>query len=202
MITIALLVFLFVLLEPKDDLPEESRPSEQSAPASLHNDSNGPSLEELTTNPHALAPRPVKLDFANPAFARQKNGTVFKKDTIARAHDLHQPSQEPEDDLQILHSLIDSYRKVFLQNPIAGENREVVEALTGRNPYQLVFLSPTHAALNAQREIRDRWGTPYRFHPLSGGHMEISSAGPDQQFGTDDDVQIEDPIEVGALSNN
>lgn len=201
-ITIALLVLLVFLLEPRDDLPEEQEPPrEEPSTALARSDSSGPSLEELKTNPHALSPKAVKLDFAGPAFDRQKNGTVFKKDTIARAKDLHHPEQEPEDDLEILHALINSYRAVFLQNPIAGENREVVEALTGRNSYRLVFLSPTHPALNTQREIKDRWGTPYRFHPLSRSHMEISSAGPDLHFGTDDDVELEDPIEVGAVSN-
>jgi hypothetical protein len=34
----------------------------------------------------------------------------------------------------------------------------------------------------------DRWGTPLRFHQLSGERMEIRSAGPDRKFGTPDDA--------------
>lgn len=37
-------------------------------------------------------------------------------------------------------------------------------------------------------KAQDRWGTPWRFHALSGQHMEVLSAGPDRSFGTDDDL--------------
>ena len=78
---------------------------------------------------------------------------------------LNEEGQETESDLGLLRRTIESYRLIFHQNPIAGENREVVAALTGRNPHRLIFLDPAHPALSASNELLDRWGTPFRFHP-------------------------------------
>lgn len=161
-----------------------------AAPSGI--DTGVPIPEELR-DPNALDPEPLKVTFASQPFERQDDGRIFKTDEIRRAGDLHAGDQEPVADLQILDAVIASYRTIFRQNPIAGENREVVEALTGRNAYRLVFLDPDHPAVNARNELTDRWGTPYRFHPVSGTHMEISSAGPDGQFGTNDDFTLDEP---------
>ena len=107
------------------------------------------------------------------------------------AAELNSKDHETSEDLHILRALIASYRTIFHENPIAGENWEVVAALTGKNLYKLVFLSPAHPALNERRELTDRWGTPFRFHPVSGSQMEFSSAGPDRRFGTSDDISSE-----------
>ena len=153
-------------------------------------------IEELNTSPHALDPTPLKLNFGAPPFQRQTDGTIHKTDVILTLRDLNKADHEPEEDLQLLRNVIGAYHEIFQQNPVAGENWEVVDALSGKNPHKLAFLDPAHPALNARRELLDRWGTPYRFHPLSGSHMEFSSAGADGTFGTKDDLHLEEPTRV------
>jgi hypothetical protein len=77
-------------------------------------------------------------------------------------------------------------------NPI-GENAEITAALTGENRLGLALIPKGHRALNARGELCDRWGTPLRFHQLSGTQMEVRSAGPDRKFGTDDDAMLTPP---------
>ncbi len=151
-----------------------------------------PSLEQLQSNPLALHPAPLELNFGSPPFERQANGTIYKKDVMKMLEELNDESQEASSDLQLLAKVIGAYHRIFQQNPVAGENREVVEALTGKNPHKLIFLSPRHPALNEHLELIDRWGNPFLFHPVSSSLMEFSSAGPDGNFGTADDITLQD----------
>jgi len=107
------------------------------------------------------------------------------------ADDLNAPGGSLRRDLEILNELFGAFQTNFprLGNPV-GENVEITAALTGANPAQFVFISPRHRAINARGELCDRWGTPFRFHQISGTHMEIRSAGPDRQFATPDDAQF------------
>ncbi|MEM0897514.1 MAG: hypothetical protein AAGJ79_11590 [Verrucomicrobiota bacterium] len=143
-----------------------------------------------------LAPEPIPLNLDGPAFERLGDDRVLKKDVVAMARDLHDPEQDPVEDVQILKSLVGAYREIFRENPIAGENWEVVEALTGRNKYRMVFIEPTHPAIDENGELRDRWKVPYRFHPISKDRMDILSAGEDQQFGTGDDIMVDEPADI------
>lgn len=139
----------------------------------------------------------MPLNFDKPPFERHANGRIIKTDVARQLADFNDPGREPLEDVQTLTSIIASYRQIFRENPIAGENREVVEALTGKNPYELMLIDPAHAAINGKGELVDRWDVPYRFHPFSRDYMEILSAGADRQFGTGDDVMIEEPIKFG-----
>ena len=107
----------------------------------------------------------------------------------AIADALNAPAGTLRRDLEILDELFGAFHTNFprLGNPV-GENAEITAALTGENPARFVFLSPRHRALNARGELCDRWGTPFRFHQLSGTQMEIRSAGPDRKFATPDDA--------------
>ncbi len=109
--------------------------------------------------------------------------------TIADA--LNAPTGNLRRDLEILDELFGAFHTNFprLGNPV-GENHEITAALTGANPVQFVFISPRHRAINARGELCDRWGTPFRFHQVSGTQMEIRSAGPDRTFATPDDAQF------------
>ncbi|MEM9281383.1 MAG: hypothetical protein AAGA96_06120 [Verrucomicrobiota bacterium] len=144
---------------------------------------------------------PLPLDFQSPAFEPREDGRVLKKDVANQLADLNDPDQDPIEDIQILNSTVASYRQIFRENPIAGENREVVEALTGNNPYQLMLIDPAHPAINSSNEIVDRWNVPYRFHAVSRDQMEIVSAGEDRQFGTGDDIMIDEPVQFGPPSD-
>jgi len=194
---------LFYALSPRDpghgeggapgkDLKEhaDKAPAMISPPPGPPN--RAPSIEELKNNPYALDPAPLQLTFNAPPFERQGNGTIHKKDVMEMLDGLNEADHETTVDLQLLRKAIGSYYRIFQQNPVAGENREVVQALTGGNLHRLVFINPLHSALNERSELLDRWGTPFRFHPVSRSLMEFSSAGPDGSFGTNDDVILEE----------
>jgi hypothetical protein len=92
-------------------------------------------------------------------------------------------------DLEILNEVFTAWQTNFPHegNPV-GENAEITAALTGANQLGYAFVPRNHPAVNAQGELCDRWGTPFRFHQVSGSLMEIRSAGPDRKFGTADDA--------------
>lgn len=111
--------------------------------------------------------------------------------TAALAAQLNAPGGTLRHDLEVLNELFVNYQTNFPQtgNPV-GENAEITAALTGANPAGFAFVPKNHPAINAAGELCDRWGTPFRFHQLSGRQMEIRSAGPDKKFGTADDVEF------------
>jgi len=194
---------LFYALSPRDtghgessapgkDLKEHADEAPAMISPPTRSPNRAPSIEELKNNPYALDPAPLQLTFNAPPFERQGNGTIHKKDVIKMLEALNETAQETTVDLQLLRKAIGAYYRIFQQNPVAGENREVVQALTGQNLHRLVFIDPQHSALNEQSELLDRWGTPFRFHPVSRSLMEFSSAGPDGTFGTNDDVILEE----------
>jgi hypothetical protein len=92
--------------------------------------------------------------------------------------------------LEIVNELLSTWQTNFPRegNPV-GENHEITAALAGANALKFAFISRRHPAINAQGEMCDRWGTPLRFHAMSGHQMEIRSAGPDRQWRTPDDAQ-------------
>ena len=97
-------------------------------------------------------------------------------------------------DLDIVRQLFEAWLSNFPRegNPI-GENAEITAALMGENRLGLALIPKGHRALNDHGELCDRWGTPLRFHQLSGTQMEVRSAGPDRKFGTDDDATLTPP---------
>jgi hypothetical protein len=103
--------------------------------------------------------------------------------------DLNRPTGTIQSDLRLLHEVFAAWQTNFPRggNPV-GENVEIVRSLTGDNPLNLALVPKDHPALNPAGELTDRWGTPFRFHQLSGTRMEIRSAGPDRRFGTADDA--------------
>jgi hypothetical protein len=94
------------------------------------------------------------------------------------------------DDIEIVRQLISQYFTALQSNggPPIGDNADLVRALTGKNPLRLTVIPPGHAALNADGQLLDRWGTPYHLHRVAERSFEIRSAGPDRQLFTADDV--------------
>ena len=107
------------------------------------------------------------------------------------ADELNAPGGTIQRDLQILGEVFEMWQTNFPRegNPV-GLNAEITAALTGDNVHRFAFIAPTHRAIDAAGELCDRWGTPFRFHQISGRQMEIRSAGPDRKFGTGDDVAL------------
>ncbi len=116
-----------------------------------------------------------------------------------RAAQLNLPETTPRQDLEIVAEFVDLYRKIHGGNPI-GSNEDITAAITGAdNPGKSGRLFPgAHSAIR-DGQLRDRWGTPYWFHPNSGSQMEIRSAGADRQMFTVDDVVLNpSPSGLGA----
>lgn len=102
---------------------------------------------------------------------------------------LNAPNSTIQRDLDILNQVFEAWRSNFPRegNPV-GENRDITRALAGENRIRFALIPPKHPAINASGELCDRWGTPFRFHQISGEEMEIRSAGPDRRFATEDDA--------------
>ena len=90
--------------------------------------------------------------------------------------------------LENVRSVFRQYLLRFHENPV-GDNSEITETLSGRNPKQVNFLQPEDGMrVNSRGQLVDNWGTPFFFHSLSRSEMEIRSAGPDQKLWTVDDL--------------
>jgi hypothetical protein len=147
--------------------------------------------------PVSAAPRPVTPPAPVPVPPPAKRADVSPAGSTI-GDQLNAPSGTIAGDLKILQELFAAYQSNFPRtgNPV-GENAEITAALLGDNPAHFAFISRSHRALNDRGELCDRWGTPFRFHQLSGTEMEVRSAGPDRKFGTADDVVT--PGSAGAL---
>lgn len=126
--------------------------------------------------------RATRSDGASPARAvAEAAGDV--------ANPLNRSGGTIHEDLRVLHEVFTAWLTTYRSegNPV-GENEEITAALCGRNRLGVAFISSHHQAINERGELCDRWGTPFRFHQLSGTRMEIRSAGADRRFGTPDDA--------------
>ena len=72
--------------------------------------------------------------------------------------------------------------------PPSSENYRLVQILKQDNPQGTSFMGNSPYSLNANGEIVDPWGTPFRITFGPDSKVHASSAGPDKIFGTPDDV--------------
>jgi hypothetical protein len=164
----------------------------KSLPASLPVRTSPPqaaSFHEQIRTPTA-APRIFTPENSRPA-ERTASGVVLIPEHIASARHLHAPETTVHDDLQILQSILEGFRRVNDgANPVGGLNEEIVEKLCGKNPKRVAVFPVDHPSIDSEGRLRDRWGTPYFFHPVSRTLLEIRSAGPDGKLWTNDDVEV------------
>jgi len=71
--------------------------------------------------------------------------------------------------------------------PQEVDNRQLYDAISGlgTNKYYMTFNAKD---VNAKRELVDAWGIPLRVTRESDSTVKIESAGPDERFGTEDDI--------------
>ena len=100
---------------------------------------------------------------------------------------LHASNTDGRADLTVVASLVSTFLDHFHEIPI-GNNAEITAALAGDNGRGLAVLPADHPAINAQGELCDRWGTPFFFHQIDAGAMQVRSAGPDRRMHTTDDL--------------
>lgn len=141
------------------------------------------------------APPPVARDIPGP---RTLPPNVPDPAQVASDFPIAAPLNAPDStiarDLDIVRQLFEAWLSNFPRegNPI-GENAEITAALMGDNRLGLALIPRGHRAVNERGELCDRWGTPFRFHQLSGTKMEVRSAGPDRKFATGDDALLTPP---------
>ncbi len=162
--------------QPADRGATKSAPVRPLPPAGQTPDRPG---AYSTSSPLAAADSPSRPTAAAP----------FDPSDFPLAARLNAPDSTITRDLDILQQLFDAWRSNLPRegNPV-GENADITAALTGDNRLGFALLPKTHPAINARGELCDRWGTPFRFHQLSGEKMEVRSAGPDRKFATEDDA--------------
>ena len=131
---------------------------------------------------------PTHLDDAR--ISRTDDGRIIFEQAIDLANKLHSKDTPFEEDIQILDSILGYYRMIYKSNPVAGENFEVINCLTGKNRQKVVVFPINHPDLDEQGNLVDRWGTPYFFHAISATQLDIQSAGPDRERGSQDDIKL------------
>lgn len=141
-----------------------------------------------STNSETVAPGVVATIAATHTVAPPNQPAPLLGETILR--DYAKPSSSPENDLKSLSHLMDNFSllvKPAVDMPMSV-NEDWAAAFRGSNPAHERFLPDRHAALNAQGQLVDRWGTPLFFHALGGHRFELRSAGPDKKMWTADDI--------------
>jgi len=148
-----------------------------------------------TPPPVPPAPPPIARDVPPPRTAAPNvpDPTQIASD-FPIAAPLNAPDSTIARDLDVVRQLFEAWLSNFPRegNPI-GENAEITAALMGENRLGLALIPRGHRAVNERGELCDRWGTPFRFHQLSGTQMEVRSAGPDRKFATADDALLTPP---------
>jgi len=99
----------------------------------------------------------------------------------------------PEKELEILHDLFRGYTEEIGSLPVGESNAQFMNALRGANPASWGWFPYEHPRLNEEGALTDEWGTPYFFHKISRTHLEIRSAGNDQEMYTEDDLVFPEP---------
>jgi hypothetical protein len=109
-------------------------------------------------------------------------------DTILREYG--STNQPPQNDLQLMSRLMENALLLLKSagNRPLSANEDWAALFLGANAAKERFLAESHPALNAQRQLIDRWGTPLFFHSLGSGRIDIRSAGPDSILWTSDDI--------------
>jgi len=104
--------------------------------------------------------------------------------------DYAKTSLTPQNDLILMSHLMENallLLKSAADRPLSA-NEDWADFLTGQNAAHERFLPDNHAALNKNRQLVDRWGTPLFFPALGKGRYEVRSAGPDKTLWTVDDL--------------
>ncbi|MDX2110765.1 MAG: type II secretion system protein GspG [Verrucomicrobiota bacterium] len=101
---------------------------------------------------------------------------------------LNSPEQNISDDLVLLQEVLRSYKKAKGQFP-TGTNAAIVVLLMSKDS-GAPWIPAGHRALSAEGQLVDRWGTALQFVNMPDGGMTIRTAGPDTQYGTQDDFRV------------
>lgn len=90
------------------------------------------------------------------------------------------------EDVENLFVALQQYKEYVGAYP-SGSNADIVKALKGQNPKNVIILVGRKTDLNSQGEMVDPWGTALRIY-FSGNGILIRSAGSNRRF--DDSTAI------------
>lgn len=96
------------------------------------------------------------------------------------------------EDVDKLFSGLQQYKENLGSYPVGG-NAQVVNALLGKNPRNIMILVNLKTRLNDKGEMLDAWGTPLRIY-FSDQNVLIRSAGPNRRFDDSASVDFDDDI--------
>jgi type II secretory pathway pseudopilin PulG len=100
------------------------------------------------------------------------------------------PNTRVAHELASLRLAAHAYRMEFGQFP-TGNVSQVCVALAGHNPRQIIFILFPPEKIQPDGAFLDPWGSPYRIEFPTPTNVIASSAGRDQTWGTDDDIERE-----------
>jgi Type II secretion system (T2SS), protein G len=163
-LAVALLIGFIAVFLPKEKIHPAVTPSPTANPKPTK-----ASSDQIATTP--LAVSELQSTSSHPlAILFGKNPTLAKSE------------------VKTLAEILQFYRMEFGSYPAGQENRDIMNALTGRNPQKLAIFPRQHPRLDANGQLLDAWGHPFHFHPISSQHLEIRSLGPDGEIFTTDDI--------------
>lgn len=197
------LVYIFAVQVGREPSPPPATDGRQPPPgemATVPGTADPAAMNVATTPPPPppeikAAPEPV----AAPPLSRPRDpdpriktvgDKIHMNDPINLTRSMHSPRTSPEDDVAALGNAVQYYQLIYKENPVGSVNEEIIAQLTGNNPKKIVIIPPDHPDINGRGQLVDRWGTPYFFHGLTSKQMDVWSAGPDQEFGSSDDVKL------------
>ena len=91
------------------------------------------------------------------------------------------------DDVGNLFAGLQQYKDHIGSYPVGG-NAQVVKALLGHNPKNIIILVSRKTELNEKGEFVDPWGTPLKIY-FADNNVLVRSAGPNRRF--DDSTVME-----------
>ena len=100
--------------------------------------------------------------------------------TKIQSRDLTGRTDQFNADVDDIFYSLQRYKDVVGSYPV-GNNAEVVKALMGNNPKNMIIIVGRKKNVNSKGELVDPWGTPYRIY-FAGEGIFIRSAGPNKRF--------------------
>jgi cytoskeletal protein RodZ len=172
---------LFFVFKSKNSAPENLADEKTAATVGTNVSENNPPASATPKNSESV---PANL---SAAAAIPSDGGAARTNSSNPAA-LGISSLPPLTVLDNARVAVKNYGATFGENPV-GTNPEITEALTGKNPKGINFITAESGLrVNENGEMVDAYGTPFFFHQLSGQEMEIRSAGEDKKMWTFDDL--------------
>lgn len=130
----------------------------------------------------STAPLPTVPNLLEPRTATPENPTESWERLLAR-------DGSPEEDRDALADIVSNYLQAIpdSRRPPLGANDEITRALTDKESLGNAALPADHPGI-IDRQLVDRWRTPWHFHQQSADLIEVRSAGPDRRLFTPDDI--------------